>query len=93
MASSVSASVSCALDKPSSGLHSWMAFIMRGFAMFDQVKVGGTDENLHTLSPWRICLSCKVNLRRNGWFILVFIKIYHKKPRFERGLIFVPARF
>jgi hypothetical protein len=36
--------------------HSWMVFIMRGFVpcgddtVFDQVKVGGTEKNLHGIS-------------------------------------------
>jgi hypothetical protein len=28
-----------------------MVFIMRGFAMFDQVNIGGTDEDFHNVVP------------------------------------------
>jgi len=32
--------------------HSWMAFFMRGFAMFGQVNVGGTEEYFHGVVPY-----------------------------------------
>ena len=35
--------------------YSWMVFIMRSFAMFDQVKVGGAEEDFHGVgSLWSV---------------------------------------
>jgi hypothetical protein len=72
------------------GFHSWMVFVMRGFVpcgddtMFDQVKIGGGEEDFHGCVPvekWgnpstndsRINESCDLNSGIRAPFVDGFV--------------------